>query len=112
MGVFRANFDLRLPPPSGPGFYPQRVLKAAVTTCFPAESARSKRGFGVGRPMVRRRRKLSRFVTDSLTCGCGVSVTSRRGGRHNGGEPVLAPPNHDRPMALLTLELFLRSEGW
>ena len=111
-----AEFVLRLPPSSKiRGLSQKRVLKAAVRDLLPPEILkRRKRGFGV--PLDRWFRTELRGYVDSMLC----RPDSRIGGhldRDAVGSLVAAQlrgaPNLGHAVwTLLTLEVFLRHEGW
>ena len=111
-----AEFALRLPPRTKvAGFRLKRVLKAALRDLLPPEIRhRPKRGFGI--PLDRWFRDDLRSYVGSMLLGpsarvgahldgeaIGALVTAQRDGAHNLGHPT---------WALLTLEVFLRHEGW
>lgn len=110
------EFSLRLPPKAKTrGWSRKRVLKAAASDLLPGEIVhRRKRGFGV--PLDRWFRSELRTYLDSRLGSADARLRSHvqadaldaMMGEHQQG---LA--NHGHPLwALLTLEVFLRREGW
>ena len=110
------EFALRLPPPvRARGLSLKRVLKAAVADLLPQEIlGRRKRGFGV--PLDRWFRTELRSYAEGMLCSPGSRVRGHL--RPAGVDGLVAAHGDGRVDAgqalwtLLTLEVFLRREGW
>lgn len=111
-----AEFVMRLPPSSKvSGVSLKRVLKAAVKDLLPADILRRrKRGFGV--PLDRWFRTDLRSYVDSMLCRDGARVAAYVDGdtvRAMVAEHQAGAGNLGHALwTLLTLEVFLRHEGW
>jgi len=111
-----AEFALRLPPSHKlRGFSLKRVLKAAVADLLPRDiRRRRKRGFVM--PLDRWFRSDLQAYLDGMLGSSGSSVRSHLVGSEVDAlraEHASGQRNHGRALwALLTLEVFLRREGW